>query len=82
MATNLHYELTGEAHPDRTELRRIRATRDLPHHGVKAGDLGGFIEDTSCLRGDAWVADEAIVHSPAVVDPGRTSNKAKAADDE
>lgn len=42
---------------------RIRALVDIPLHGVKAGDLGGFIESDKNLshQGNAWVADEAVV---------------------
>lgn len=44
-------------------LHRIRALRDIPRHGVKAGDLGGWIRDESSLSqdGDAWVGGDAIV---------------------
>ena len=44
-------------------LHRIRALRDIPRHGVKAGDLGGWIHDESSLSqdGDAWVGGDAIV---------------------
>ena len=64
----LHYEFTGET----TEvfgltLHRIRATRDLPHLGVKAGDVGGWIEHTGNLRGNAWVGGEAKVSGNARV---------------
>lgn len=61
------YELSDELHPGLTNLRRIRAVRDLPRHGVKAGDLGGFISAYRNLAGNAWVAGEAIVMDDAVV---------------
>ena len=40
-----HFELTNDTiiRYGRT-LYRIRATRDLPDHDVKAGDLGGYVE--------------------------------------
>lgn len=57
-----HFELTEESreYEGRT-VYRIRALVDLPHHNVKAGDLGGFVSGTHNLRDEAWVADEAIV---------------------
>lgn len=40
------YECTGETKVFHgATLRRIRALRDIPLHGVKAGDLGGWIEN-------------------------------------
>jgi hypothetical protein len=33
-----------------TGLCRIRALRDIPCAGVKAGDLGGFVEGEKNLR--------------------------------
>ena len=40
------YELTEETKTlaDGTVLNRIRALRDISRYGVKAGDLGGFVE--------------------------------------
>ena len=40
---------------------RIRALRDIPEHGVKAGDLGGFVQSERNLSqtGAAWIADVA-----------------------
>ena len=40
---NLKYEITNEVHPQNRNLRRIRALRDIRRHGVRAGDLGGYI---------------------------------------
>ena len=67
--TNLHYEFTGETTVNRVglTLHRIRATRDLPHFGVKTGDVGGWIEHTGNLAGNAWVDDEAQVFGNAKV---------------
>ena len=50
-------------------LHRIRALRDIPEHGVTAGDLGGWIESERNLAqsGDAWVADDARVFGAAQV---------------
>ena len=41
---------------------RIRALRDIPEHKVRAGDLGGFVEDERNLshEGAAWIAGEAM----------------------
>ena len=48
-------------------LYRIEALQDLDIHGVKKGDLGGYIEKESNLDGDAWVFDYAKVFGDAVV---------------
>lgn len=50
-------------------MHRIRALIDIPSIKVKAGDLGGFIESESCLShfGNAWVADESMVHDSSCV---------------
>lgn len=48
---------------------RIKAVRDIPRHGVKAGDIGGFVEHEGNLsqRGDCWIADDAEVSGNATV---------------
>ena len=65
------YELTNETKTlaDGTVLHRIRALRDIPRHGVKAGDLGGLIEKENNLSqdGDAWISDDARVSGNACV---------------
>lgn len=50
-------------------MKRIRALFDIKAHNVKAGDLGGYLEDESCLShfGDAWVADSAMIHNSSTV---------------
>ena len=48
-------------------LYRIEANKDLPGHGVKKGDLGGWIENEDRLNGNAWIADEAKVFANAIV---------------
>ena len=50
-------------------LYRIKALRDIPRHGVKAGDLGGWIHSEANLSqfGDAWVGEEAKVFENAYV---------------
>ena len=75
------YELTEETKTlaDGTVLHRIRALRDIPKHGVKAGDLGGWVEKESNLsqHGDAFVFDNAEVYGEAwVCDNARVCDKA------
>ena len=67
--STLHYELTDETTTNiyGTVLHRIRATRDLPKHGVREGDLGGWIESEKNLSGDAWVFGDAWVYGDARV---------------
>ncbi|MBD8056934.1 hypothetical protein ICV35_25130, partial [Rhodococcus ruber] len=64
------YELATETSefPGRT-LHRIKALRDIPLHGVKAGDLGGWIENERNLSqdGDCWVGGNASVWGNARV---------------
>ncbi|WP_254493499.1 hypothetical protein [Bartonella sp. B1099] len=68
------YELTNQTKQikDRltkqiTNLYRIRALKDFDD--VKAGDLGGYIENESNLShyGNCWVYDEALVYGYAHV---------------
>ena len=65
------YELTNETKTfaDGTVLHRIRALRDIPRFGVKAGELGGFVEGENNLSqdGDAWVSGDAWVYGKALV---------------
>lgn len=44
-------------------VRRVIALRDIPLHGVKSGDVGGYIESKANLEqdGDAWVGGNAFV---------------------
>ena len=64
------YKLTGETKLwfDRT-LYRIRALIDIKEHGVKKGDLGGWIESEENLSHDgaAWVSGLAVVCDAAQV---------------
>ena len=48
-------------------LYRIEATKDIERFGVKAGDLGGYIEKEDNLSGDAWVSGDARVYGNAWV---------------
>lgn len=69
------YEILREpqyAHPDtgnRPGTYRIRALRDIPRWGIKAGDLGGFVggEFTLSHSGDAWIADSAVASADSRV---------------
>ena len=65
------YELTNETKTlaGGTVLHRIRALRDIPRFGVKAGELGGFVEGENNLSqdGDAWVYGDAEVSDNAKV---------------
>ena len=55
-----HFELTDETRTlaDGTVLHRIRATQDLPYHGVTAGDIGGWVEHAHNLTDQAWVTEQ------------------------
>ena len=48
---------------------RIQALRDIPEHGVKAGDAGGFVSNDSNLSqtDSCWIADDAEVLNQAAV---------------
>lgn len=50
-------------------MKQIRALFDIKAHNVKAGDIGGYLEDESCLShfDDAWVADSAMIHNTSIV---------------
>ena len=60
---NQKYEITDIAHEKYPFLHRIRALQDI-RPGVRAGDLGGFVESEHNLSfepGDnAWIYDNAI----------------------
>lgn len=61
-----HYEFVETdtvRHGNSCILTRIRATIDLPQHGVKAGDLGGYIENESNLSDTAWVGKNSRICS-------------------
>ena len=52
---------------DGKTLYRIEATKDIEKFGVKAGDLGGYIEKEDNLSGNAWVSGDARVYGNALV---------------
>ena len=63
-----YYEFTGETKGCGYHmLHRIRATKDLPQHDVKSGDVGGWIESEKNLFGNAWVSGNARVFGNARV---------------
>ena len=63
-----HYMLTDETiNHEGVTLHRIVATKPLEYARVAAGDRGGFVQSEYNLRGDGWIADDAIVMERAVV---------------
>ena len=54
-------------------LYQIRATEDIPRHGVRKGDLGGYVSSTHLpsgaarVFGDAWVSGDAQVSGDAEI---------------
>ena len=67
---NKKYELTDETKGiGGITLHRIRALMDISRYGVRAGDIGGWIEAESNLSqdDDAWVSDDAWVYGDALV---------------
>lgn len=66
-----------------TECYRIRALKDLPSHGVKKGDLGGWIESDKNLsqEGDCWVdGNAAVLDNACVKDNALVTDEAYIAD--
>ncbi len=67
------YEITDVQrdiqHPKNKNYFRIRALRDIPSAKVKAGDLGGWIENENNLsqEGECWVTKHAYVGENACV---------------
>lgn len=76
MANN-KYEITDIAHEAYPFLHRIRALRDVGY-GVKAGDLGGFVEreenlafvDNEGREDNSWIFDDAVCAGNALVNAG------------
>lgn len=50
-------------------LHRIKALRDIPRYGVKKGDVGGYVLNSSTLShfGDCWIGGHAQVLENAFV---------------
>lgn len=67
----LKYELIPSPFHDggMVKVSRIKAVRDIPAHGVLAGDLGGYLDSQVILeqKGDCWVGDQAIVLGSVVI---------------
>ena len=65
------FELTDETSQlaSGVTLYRIRALIDIPRRGVKAGDMGGWVEreDNLSHEGDAWVGRIAHVFGSALI---------------
>ena len=63
------YKLIEAANPPLPGMKRIRALRDIPVAGVKAGDVGGWVKGPENLSqsGDCWVLGEAMVSGNARV---------------
>ena len=69
------YEFTGveKVNDWGVTVKQIRATRDIPRHGVHKGDIGGWIESehltngAARVSGDAWVFGDAQVSGAAQV---------------
>jgi hypothetical protein len=60
------YEMTDETKiVDGHTLHRIRALVDIPRRGVKAGDLGGWIESEGNLSqyDSEWIDGNVTVYS-------------------
>jgi carbonic anhydrase/acetyltransferase-like protein (isoleucine patch superfamily) len=49
---------------------RLVALRDIPEHGVKAGDIGGFIDGKAKLSqtGSCWIAENAMVSGHVTIE--------------
>ena len=47
------------------KLYQLQALRDIPRHGVKRGDIGGYVSSKTTLsqEGDCWISSKAIVLS-------------------
>ena len=69
--SNQKYEITDIGHEKSPCLHRIRALRDVGAE-VKAGDLGGFVENENNLSSEpgdnAWIYEDAIAAGDAYVD--------------
>lgn len=62
------------------KVYQIRALIDMPHHNVKTGDLGGWIQsfDNLPMNQNGWVSDEAVVGgNTKIKDSSRVEKKAK-----
>lgn len=48
---------------DKRGWKQLKALRDIPEHGVKKGDLGGFVNGWGILsqKGSCWIGENAMV---------------------
>lgn len=64
---NKKYEFNGETiHHRLGTLHQIIATRDIPRHGIKKGDLGGWILKSNSMlsqEGDCWIQSGLLIGS-------------------
>ena len=66
---NAKYRLVGKTkmfddkNYRKVSMRQIEALRDIPRHGVKAGDLGGYVNTRDVLsqEGDCWISAGSVV---------------------
>lgn len=58
----MRFTLTDEKHPEYNAFR-IMSQEDNQNHGIKVGDLGGFLETKDNLDSEssAWVFDDSVV---------------------
>lgn len=51
-------------------VQRLRALKDIPHAGIVAGELGGFVsgDNVLCHEGDCWIDGFAVVIDSIVID--------------
>jgi len=64
----MHYKLTTETKTRfGITLHRIEALVDMPWHGVRTGDKGGWVQSTQNLQKKAWVSGNAWVYGDARV---------------
>lgn len=68
LAAEPHIELVGDpVFLHGHWVRRIRALIDLPEHGVKAGDLGGYAAHHLNITGRAWASGQAVIAQQALL---------------
>ena len=65
---NDYYELVPVQSNDK--IFRIRATQDLPRHGVLKGEYGGVVASKNNLHGGAWLSTLVVCTEDAQVFDG------------
>ena len=48
-------------------LHRIRAAYDIPAHGVRAGDIGGWVDSPDRITLNGWITDDAQAYDDATI---------------